>query len=287
MPLWLGNWTVNRFGDAVWVAARRSRCAARSNMRHVLGPDAPERKVRRMARYAVRNALRNYYDLIRISHMPDTEFDRLVHLDKASVERVRKLAADEKGVLLVSAHWGVFDLLAHVMERQGISIMFLVAHFRPPELADYLTALRASRGSELVMIDEGIGALRRAMIALKTGRLVGIMPDRNVDRVGITIPFFGDDTVVGTGLAKLALRGNTPVVPGFCYRTGTNRYTFSFAEPIYPPREGDEATRIATLTQTVFTVIEHYISRAPDQWTLLQPVWPDAPCPPDPGLPPA
>jgi hypothetical protein len=34
-------------------------------------------------------------------------------------------------------------------------------------------------------------------------------------------------------------------------------------------------------------VFEQQIGRYPEQWTLLQPVWPDAPCPPDPGLAPA
>ncbi len=286
LPFGAANWLINRAGDGVWLVAGRSRCAARSNMRHVLGPDAPERQVRRMARHAVRNALRNYYDLIRFAKMSNAEFDRLVEVDEASLAPVRALSESGQGLLLVSAHWGVFDLLGHIMQRKGITIMFLVGHFRPPEVAEYLTGLRAARGAELVMIDEGIGALRRAMQALKIGRMVGIMPDRNVDRVGITIPFFGDDTVVGTGLAKLALRGRTPVVPGFCYRAGPNRYRFYFTPPIYPPTEGDEATRVTALTREVFGVIAAQIARYPDQWTLLQPVWPDAPCAPEPGVAP-
>jgi KDO2-lipid IV(A) lauroyltransferase len=287
LPLGVGNWLADRMGELAWMVSPRSRCAARSNMRHVLGPDVPERVVRRTVRRVFRNAVRNYYDLMRVTRMDDAALLAMVDCDQESLDMVRALAAEGKGILLFSAHWGAFDLVSQVLTSLGLSIMFLVARFRPPSVAEYLIALRAARGSELVMVDDGLATLKRAMQALRAGRLVGLMPDRNMDRTGVVVPFFGDDTVVGTGLAKMALRGHTPVVAGFCYRVGPGRYRLYFCPPIYPPREGTEDERVRELTTAVFAVIEQQIARHPDQWTLLQPVWPDAPCPPDPGMAPA
>ncbi|HMA34410.1 MAG TPA: lysophospholipid acyltransferase family protein [Chloroflexia bacterium] len=287
VPVGLGNWCADRLGDLAWLVAPRSSCAARSNMRHVLGPAAPERVVRRMARRVLRNMMRNYYDLFRIGRVSDAELDEMIDFDKDSLAMVQRMAATEHGILLVTAHWGAFDMVTQVLLRRGLSIMFLVARFRPPQVAEFITDLRRQRGSELVWIDDGLTTLKKAMQALRAGRLVGLMPDRNMDRTGIMIPFFGDDTVVATGLAKMALRSRAPIVPGFCYRVKKNRYAFFFTQPIYPPQEGNEADKVTALTRAVFAVFEQQIARYPDQWTLLQPIWPDAPCPPDPGLAPA
>jgi lauroyl/myristoyl acyltransferase len=287
LPVRAGNWLADRLGALAWLVAGRSRCAARSNMRHVLGPQAPERAVRRASRGVFRNAARNYYDLLRVGRLSDAQLDQMIYFDRASLSMVQQLAAEGKGLLLVSPHWGAFDLVTQVLARRGLSIMFLVARFRPAAIAEFLIDLRAARGSEMVLIDDGLATLKKAMQALRNGRLVGLMPDRNMDRSGVMIPFFGDDTVVATGLAKMALRGHTAVVPGFCYRLKKNRYSVFFAPPIFPPSEGDDASKIETLTRAVFAVFEQQIGRYPEQWTLLQPVWPDAPCPPDPGLAPA
>ena len=287
LPVAAGNWIADRLGEFAWLVGSRSRCAARSNMRHVLGPAASERAVRRATRAVFRNAARNYYDLFRVGGMSDSALDKAVDFDQESLAMVHKLAEGGKGILLVSAHWGAFDMVTQVLARRGLSILFLVAHFRPEAVAEFMTNLRAQRGSEMVRIDEGLATLKKSMQALKEGRLVGLLPDRNMDRSGVVIPFFGDDTVVATGLAKMALRARVPVVPGFCYRTGRNRYAVFFTPPIYPPTEGDDTERVTTLTRAVFAVIEKQIARYPEQWTLLQPVWPDAPCPPDPGLAPA
>ncbi len=287
LPVWLGNWIADRVGDLAWYAAPRSVCAARSNMRHVLGPDASERVVRRAAHGVFRNVVRNYYDLLRVGRMSDAALERVMEFDWESLEAVQRLAAEGHGLLLVTPHLGAFDMVTQVLARYNLPILMIVAHFRPAAVAEFINQLRGQRGAEVVWIDTGLAALKRAMQSLHQGRLVALLPDRNMDRSGVMIPFFGDDTVVATGLAKMALRARTAVVPGFCFRTARNRYTVFFTPPIFPPREGDEATKVAALTRAVFAVFEQQIARHPDQWTLLQPVWPDAPCPPDPGLAPA
>src|SRR4051812_28314332 len=92
LPVSLGNWIADRLGDLIGLIARRSLCVARSNMRHVLGPDAPERAVRRAARGVFRNVARNYYDLLRVGHMSDEDLDRMMHFDQEGLAAVRRLA---------------------------------------------------------------------------------------------------------------------------------------------------------------------------------------------------
>src|SRR5215217_691708 len=163
VPVGAGNWIADRGGDLIGLVARRSRCAALSNMRHVLGPDAPEREVRRAVRGVFRNVVRNYYDLLRVGSVSDADLDRMMRLDQESLAVVQKLAAEGHGILLVTPHWGAFDMVTQVLNRQGLPILMLVAHFRPAAVAEFLNRLRGQRGSEVVWIDEGLAALKKAM----------------------------------------------------------------------------------------------------------------------------
>ncbi|MGI8588880.1 MAG: lysophospholipid acyltransferase family protein [Chloroflexia bacterium] len=286
VPIRLGNWIADRVGEVVSLVGRRSWCAVCSNMGHVLGPHVSERQVRRSARQVFRNSIRNYYDLLRVGRLSDEKLDQIVDFDRDSLAMVQQLAAEGKGILVVTPHWGAFDITSRVLVRHGLPISFLVARYRPAVVSEWLNRLRSQRGLEMIWIDEGLTSLKKTLQALRAGRLVGLLPDRNMDHTGITIPFFGDTTVVATGLAKMALRSHAPIVPGFCLRLKQNRYMVFFTQPIYPPREGDEPARIRAVTNAVFAAFEKQIGLYPDQWVLLQPVWPDAPCPSDPGLAP-
>ena len=87
---------------------------------------------------------------------------------------------------------------------------------------------------------------------------------------------------MAAGMAKMALRSKVPVVAAFCHRYG-RRYVVEFEPPVYPPAEGTEEERLAQLTREVFSLYEKHIGQHPEQWVLLQPVWPDARCGADPG----
>src|SRR5947207_6051938 len=108
VPVGLGNWAADRIGDLISVVARRSRCAARSNMRHVLGPDAPERAVRRAARHVFRNVMRNYFDLFRLGSLSGADLDRVVDVAAEDLAIMRQVTAAGQGVLMVTPHWGAF-----------------------------------------------------------------------------------------------------------------------------------------------------------------------------------
>ena len=90
------------------------------------------------------------------------------------------------------------------------------------------------RGRTGVDIIDKREALRPVLRTLAGGGMVGILLDQNTARSeGVFVPFFGRAASTSKGIAVLALRTGTPIVPTFIRREtdGTHRVTIRPALP--------------------------------------------------------
>jgi len=106
--------------------------------------------------------------------------------------------------------------------------------------------------------------------------LLGVVADRNLEQRGVKIKFFGHDTVVAAGVAKIALRTRVPIVIGIGRRLNNYRFSLTWDEPIEPEGSASNEEDVRALLQKVFDRLEYHIGQNPEQWVLLAPVWPGA-----------
>lgn len=280
IPPLIGHWLADRIGDVVMQLAHKSRKAVINNMRHVLGP-APPKVLKRNVRGVFRNLIRAYYDLCRAPDLTDEQIDRMVDFDEKGWQRVVDLYNQGRGIILVSGHYGAFDEITQVMSRRGLPLTALIAQTKPAWVSDFITQLRGDRGLRMMLVSEeegnslNLAALKESIQILRRGELLGVIADRNLEERGVTIPFFGEDAVMAAGVAKMALRTKAIIVTSFCTRLPRKRYSVVFDEPLDPVGSSSNDEDIRDLLLKIFARFEHYISRNPDQWLLLQPVWPD------------
>lgn len=279
IPTFLGNFIADRTGDIVYVVAGKSRRAAINNLRHVLGP-APRPMLRKSVRQVFRNVMRNYYDLCRMPDMSDRKIAQLLDFDQCGWDRVVEFHRQRRGVILVTAHFGAFDVMTQVLSRRGLPVSAMIAQIKPAWLSDFVSDLRGKRDVSLLLVNEeegsglNLAALKQTIILLREGGVLATLVDRNMEQRGEHIRFFGYDTVVASGIAKLALRTRSVIMPGFCKRLPNNRYSLVFDEPIEPVGYASEDNDIKKLLSQIFARMEHHIGNNPEQWVLLQPVWP-------------
>lgn len=281
LPPVVGYFVADRLGDVAYWVARRSRRAAISNLRHVMGR-VSRRELRHRVRWIFRNIARNYYDLARAIDMPDEDIDRVTDFDDVGWARMVELHRQGRSVILAGSHFGAFDMMTQVLSRRGLPISFLVIQFKPAWVSDFITRLRAARGLSLILVEVekeaggmlNLGALKQSVSRLRGGEVLGVVSDRNMEQQGATIPFFGYDTVVATGVAKMALRTRSAVVVGSCHRTPNNHYKVAFAEPIEAVGSAHNEEDVKNLLRSIFSHFERHIAGDPDQWVMLQFVWP-------------
>ena len=56
-----------------------------------------------------------------------------------------------------------------------------------------------------------LSALKESIKLLRNNGVLGVVVDRNQEQKGVKIKFFGYDTIVASGIAKMALRTNSPL----------------------------------------------------------------------------
>jgi KDO2-lipid IV(A) lauroyltransferase len=140
---------------------------------------------------------------------------------------------------------------------------------------------RTLHGNQSIDKDDPTRGLLRA---LKEGKVVGFLMDTNMTpQQGIFVDYFGIPACTASGLARIALRTDAAVVPGFTlWDPRLGKYILRFDPALTLIRTGDLEADLAANTQLFTKVIEDFVRRYPDQWLWVHRRWKTRP----PGEPP-
>jgi Kdo2-lipid IVA lauroyltransferase/acyltransferase len=175
-----------------------------------------------------------------------------------------------KGVVLISAHWGGWEVAGLVITALTKDVRTVARVLDNEYLERDLARMRAKTGVEVI---DRRKAARPLMKGLAENALVVMLPDQAVKpREGILVPFLGRPAWTTDAPAKLALRHGSTIVFAFCIPDGT-RHRLEFEEAIrvdqLPPAEQDPAA----LTTRINDVISRRIAARPDLWLWMHDRW--------------
>jgi KDO2-lipid IV(A) lauroyltransferase len=209
------------------------------------------------------------------------EFSQFPKLDAESIKRIvvyegldhyLEAASQGKGVLLLTGHFGSWELCAFAHGLYGHPISFLVRPLDNPLLNELINRYRGLSGNKVIDKNR---AVRPVLSTLRQGHDVGMLIDGNtVSEEGVFCDFFGVSACSTTGLAVFALRSGAPVVPGFLIwdaSAGIHRLIFEPAIPMI--RTGDFREEIRLNTASFTKVIERYAREYPEQWLWIHKRW--------------
>jgi KDO2-lipid IV(A) lauroyltransferase len=173
-----------------------------------------------------------------------------------------------RGVIILSAHFGNFELLpaAHAMHGYQVSLVHHTQRFRAGDAVT--TFIRRRVG---VTLFRKHSAARAVIKALKEGKLVGVSFDQNAKRSeAIFVPFFGELAATHSGLARLVSIAGAPVVPVFIVREGNSRnHRIVILDAIPIQRTGDIEADIRANTVRFVRAVEDMVRRYPEQFLWI------------------
>jgi lauroyl/myristoyl acyltransferase len=275
LPLWVGYTVARLVGRLVyWLSAGRRR-AVISNLRHVMGGEAPETEVRAAARRVFVNVAKNYVDLVRMPFMDVDDFYRRRLRYYGFDEYVLPAVAAGKGVIVISGHLGNPELGAQGMLPRGVKVFALTEPLQPARLSRLVDSLRASKGHSIAPV--GFAGVRRAIQTLREGGVLALVADRDIEGPKASLPFFGEEALIPTGPIELALRSGATVIPSFCVRTEQDGIDAYLEEPLELERTDDMERDIRTNTLRFLARLERRLREHPDQWVVLESIWDEGP----------
>ena len=188
------------------------------------------------------------------------------------LENYERAARQGRGVLLLTGHFGAWELCAFAQGAYGHHLSFLVRPLDNPLLDRMISRYRELSGNRTIDKNR---AVKPVLEALRRGADVGLLIDANTLKdQGVFCDFFGIQACSTTGLAVFALRTDAPVVPGFLIwddRLKKHRLRFEPEIPLIRTGDFKEEVRINTARYT--EVIEAYARRYPQQWLWIHKRW--------------
>jgi KDO2-lipid IV(A) lauroyltransferase len=196
--------------------------------------------------------------------------DKVVVYD--GLENYQRAYARGKGVLFVTAHFGAWELSAFAHSLHGHWLHIVMRPVDNPYLDRLIQSYRTMHGNKTVGKDDFVRGL---LAAMKAGEVVGILMDTNMTPPqGVFVDFFGIPACTASGLARIALRTDAAVVPGFTiWDESIRKYRLRFDPAVELTRTGDLEADIVANTQKFTKVIEDYVRKYPEQWLWVHRRW--------------
>ena len=177
-----------------------------------------------------------------------------------------------KGVLYLTAHLGAWELSAFAHCLQGHPLRIVMRGLDNPYLDALVQRYRTMHGNSVIDKDNFVRAL---LAAMKGGETVGILMDTNMTPPqGVFVDFFRIPACTASGLARIALRTDAAVVPGFTvWDPVLRKYRLRFEPALKLIRTPDEEGDVVANTAQFTKIIEDYVRRYPDQWLWVHRRW--------------
>jgi Kdo2-lipid IVA lauroyltransferase/acyltransferase len=193
---------------------------------------------------------------------------------QAAWESLQAHVATGKGALLVTAHFGNWEILGELLILKGVPLNALV---RPLKGAINLRIAenRLRSGAGLIYPR---GAVQETVDAIHRGESVFMLLDQAIPSKGVFVPFFGRLASTTPAMAIAAQRTQVPAWVVMGVRDGA-RMRLHVEGPLPPPAPAEGKDVITEHTAQVTAALERVIRQYPEQWMWLHRRWKYAPPP--------
>jgi KDO2-lipid IV(A) lauroyltransferase len=211
---------------------------------------------------------------------------RLSKLDREAIIRrtvpigwdeLDEALAEGKGVMLVTGHYGNWEIAAATVASRGVPIAAIIRRQGNLLVDARLDQLRNRLGVETVTQREAPSRVPRL---LRKNRVIGIVGDQDARRAGVFVPFFGRLASTHRGPAVFALKLGAPVFACVARRLPGAEVRYEVEGHRVPvQRTGDLEADTQALTAELARRLEGEIRRAPEQYFWFHRRWKSSPAP--------
>lgn len=199
--------------------------------------------------------------------------DLLATCDLRSMEQLHAVLARGKGVLLLGGHFGNWEMGLAAAARHGYKVQAVVKEIKGALGQHAVSTMRGAHGIQLIPRRKSIHQILKG---LKQNAAIVFVLDQNMTAdEGVFVDFFGRPACTMSGLATLAVRNGTPVVPAFFYRDDDLRHHHALILPeiVWESVSDKPEENIRHNTQRYTAALEQFIREHPEQWIWMHKRW--------------
>ncbi len=175
-------------------------------------------------------------------------------------------------MLVLTGHLGAWELSSFYHSLMGMPMGMVIRRLDNPLVDAFVNKIRCQHGNRVIHKND----FARGLIAsMRAGETVGILMDTNMTPPqGVFVPFFGVQACTASGMARIALKTDAAVVPGFLlWEESEGKYVLRFGKELEVVHSGDAERDAVTNTASFTAAIEGMIRQYPEQWLWMHRRW--------------
>ena len=186
-------------------------------------------------------------------------------------ERAKWMMKEGKGLLMVTGHYGNFEIMGYMMGLFGFDIYSVARPLDNKFISRWLYGVRQRAGQRIV---DKKGASRWMDEIVGRGSTLAFIADQDAGRKGIFVDFFGRKASTYKSIGLLAITNNMPICVGYSRRVGDGFFfEMGMTRLIMPDEWADKEDPLRWVTAEYTRAIEDFIREDPTQYWWLHRRW--------------
>ena len=258
----------NTIGQLWFWIDKRHRNVTLSNLGKAFGNEQNYSKNKRLAIQIFQSIAKIPFEVARSMRLNEKNY--LKSFQISGLHNLQSAFEKGKGVILLTAHLGNWELLPSVIQLAGypLSIIYRPLSFKPMDR--YLYEYRERFGVKLIPKKK---SMRQILKSIDRKEAVGIVLDQDAGlTAGVFTDFFGTRTCTNKGLSLVALKTGAPVLPGFITRVN-HKFHVEIGNEIPLIKTGNKEFDITANTQQYNQILESVVRKKSNQWFWVHNRW--------------
>jgi lauroyl/myristoyl acyltransferase len=216
------------------------------------------------------NTAKSIYELYHYLHDTEALLER-VEFDDRILRFIELSRTREFSAVVVGVHLCSFDLVIHAAYKRGFNGLAITL---PEVEGGYRWQMEIRERTGMEIRPASVAALHEAVHRLRNGGVVLTGLDRPMQGLKYHPVFFGRPAPLPLHHVQLALKAKVPVIVASAVRRKNGSHYLVISDPIRMQPYSDREEELIENAAKVFRAAEEMILRAPQQWAMFFPVWP-------------
>ena len=271
MPIEINLWIGRRLGGIAFFVNKKRRLIAYANLKAAFAKEKSPKELRYITKGIYINLVQSFVEMLSLTKVSKSYVNKYVEV--VNMERIENAARSGRGTILLTAHFGDWELSSMVSAMKGFPITVLAREQKMKRLNELLNRLRESKGCRVVR--KGLST-KLILKELYEKDMVGILSDQDAGKTGTFVKFFGRPTSAHIGPFDIAKHTDSIILPNFIVREHGPFHKL-YLEEYIEMRGVDTEEGLKNSLQKYMSLLETYIRKYPAQWLWLHKRWKSTP----------
>ncbi|MBU1870277.1 MAG: lysophospholipid acyltransferase family protein [Candidatus Omnitrophica bacterium] len=267
VPLNIGYAIAGFIADVRGMVAREDKKAVTGNLKTIF-PEKSDNEIEKLRIQMFRNFSKYLVDFFRFQKLNKDFIEKNVRIENSCF--LDEAIAKGKGVIILTAHLGNWELGGVVAALSGYSLWVVALPHKDKQVDDFFNSQRQSKGIYVIPLGK---AVRKCLTVLNEKKILALVGDRDFTEKGALLDFFGRKSIFPEGPAAFTLKTGASIIPGFMLRNQDDSFTLRFEKAISHKQTTNTQKDVEEIIGRYITTFEDYIRKYPDQWYMFRRFW--------------